>query len=211
MLHKETVDAKTLELLIALQREPELEDFNLVGGTALALHIGHRKSIDLDFFTISDFDLEQLKSMLIEKYGFTVSFERKHTLKGFINNVKIDCIRYNYPYISDLMSIDGVRLVGIPDIIAMKLSAIAQDGTRIKDFIDIAYLSDKYTFNEMLGLYKAKFPSANILMPAKAITYFDEIDFNESIIMIIDKFNWKKVAKRLNDMVKFPNKKFQKL
>lgn len=211
MLHKETVDAKTLELLIALQSEPELDDFNLVGGTALALYIGHRKSIDIDLFTTCDFDLERLKSMLIEKYGFTVSFERKHTLKGFINNVKIDCIRFNYPYISDFTVIDGVRLAGIPDIIAMKLSAIAQDGTRIKDFIDVAYFSDKYSFNEMLGFYKTKFPSANVLMPVKAITYFDEIDFNESIIMIADKFDWKKVAKRLNEMVKFPDKKFQKL
>lgn len=211
MLHKETVDPKTLELLISLQKEPELAEFNLVGGTALALLVGHRKSIDLGFFTTNDFDLEQLKSMMVEKYGFVVSFERKHTLKGFIDNVKIDCIRFGYPHISETLAIGGVRIEGVPDIVAMKLSAIAQDGTRIKDFIDIAYLSDKYSFNEMLGFYRTKFPSANVLMPVKAITYFDEIDFDESIIMLAGKFNWQKVVKRLCEMARTPDKRFQKL
>ncbi|MBQ2853771.1 MAG: nucleotidyl transferase AbiEii/AbiGii toxin family protein, partial [Bacteroidales bacterium] len=57
MLHKETIDSKTLELLIDLQKEPLLSSFNLVGGTALALHLGHRRSVDLDFFTSEAFDL----------------------------------------------------------------------------------------------------------------------------------------------------------
>ena len=84
MLHKETVESRTLELLKRLQDEPLLSSFNLVGGTALALRIGHRKSIDLDLFTRDEFDLEELKSMLIDKYGLRVSFERGNTLKGFI-------------------------------------------------------------------------------------------------------------------------------
>ena len=68
MLHKETVESRTLELLKRLQAEPLLSSFNLVGGTALALRIGHRKSVDLDLFTCDEFDLEELKSMLIDKY-----------------------------------------------------------------------------------------------------------------------------------------------
>mgnify|MGYP002511621548 CR=1 FL=1 len=70
MLYKETIEPKTLELLIDLQKEPLLSTFNLVGGTALALHLGHRKSIDLDFFTSESFDLEEVKMMLIKKYDF---------------------------------------------------------------------------------------------------------------------------------------------
>ncbi len=208
MLYKETVEFGTLELLRKLQAEPLLSSFNLVGGTALALRIGHRKSVDLDLFTREDFDLEELKTLLIEKYGFKVSYERAHTLKGFINGVMIDCIRFNYPHLQSPDIIDGVRLESIPDIIAMKLSAIVQNGTRIKDFVDIAMLSVRYSLDEMLNFYITKFPQVNILMPIKALTFFDEIDFNESVIMTTNKFNWNKIDKRLNEMVRNSDKVF---
>lgn len=208
MLYKETVEPRTLELLKQLQAEPLLQTFNLVGGTALALRLGHRKSIDLDLFTREDFDIEELKAMLVQRYGLKVSYERNQTLKGFINGVMIDCIRFNYPHLQDPDIIDDIRLESVPDIIAMKLSAIAQNGTRIKDFVDIATLSTHYSLNEMLGFYSAKFPHANVLMPIKALTYFDEIDFNESVIMTTTKFDWKRYAKRLNDMERHCDKVF---
>jgi predicted nucleotidyltransferase component of viral defense system len=208
MLQKETVEPRTLELLRELQQEPLLKNFNLVGGTALALRLGHRKSIDLDLFTKEEFDLEEIKEMLIEKYNLKVSYERKQTLKGFINNVMIDCIRFDYPHLYEPDIIEDIRLESIPDIIAMKLSAIAQNGTRIKDFIDIATLSVCYSFNDMLDFYTKKFPNANVIMPIKAINYFDEIDFNESVVMLNGTFNWKKIEKRLKDMANNPNKKF---
>lgn len=208
MLHKETVEPRTLELLKQLQAEPLLSGFNLVGGTALALRLGHRKSIDLDLFTREEFNLEELKAMLINKYELKISYERHQTLKGFIDGVMIDCIQFNYPHLQAPNTIDGVRLESIPDIIAMKLSAIAQNGTRIKDFIDIAMLSTIYSFDEMLNFYISKFPKANVLMPIKALTYFDEIDFNESVVMISGKFDWKYIDKRLNEMVRDSKKVF---
>lgn len=109
MLHQETVEPRTLELLKQLQAEPLLQSFNLVGDTALALRIGHRKSIDLDLFTSEDFDLEELKSMLVQRYGLKVSYERNQTLKGFIDGVMIDCIRFNYPHLQSPDIIDGIR------------------------------------------------------------------------------------------------------
>ena len=210
MLQTQTVEPTTLELLKKLQQEPLLASFNLVGGTALALRIGHRKSVDLDLFTREEFDLEEVKSMLVEKYGMRVAFARGRTIKGFIGDVMVDCIRYNYPHIQTPDEVEGVRLESIPDIIAMKLSAIAQNGTRIKDFIDIATLSTLYSLDEMLQFYADKFPEDNIVVPAKALTYFDEINFNESVVMTTEKFEWSKVAKRLQDMAKSPQKVFSK-
>lgn len=209
MLQTQTVEPATLELLRELQQEPLLATFNLVGGTALALRIGHRKSVDLDLFTREAFDLEALKSMLIEKYDLKVSFARQQTLKGFIGGVMIDCIRFDYPHLEAPEEVDGVRLESIPDIIAMKLSAIAQNGTRIKDFIDIATLSTHYSFDEMLQFYTNKFPNVNIVMPVKALTYFDEINFNETVVMTSEKFDWKKVATRLQAMAMNPQMVFQ--
>ena len=208
MLHKETVEPRTLELLKRLQAEPLLQTFNLVGGTALALRLGHRKSIDLDLFTREEFDLEELKAMLTENYGLKVSYERNQTLKGFIDGVMIDCIRFDYPHLQAPDIVEGLRLESVPDIIAMKLSAIAQNGTRVKDFIDIAVLSTRYSLDRMLEFYSLKFPNANVLMPVKALTFFDEIDFNESVVMTSGKFDWKRIAKRLNEMVRNSKKVF---
>jgi hypothetical protein len=211
MLYKETIEPKTLELLIDLQKEPLLSTFNLVGGTALALHLGHRKSIDLDFFTSESFDLEEVKMMLIKKYDFKVSYSRSQTLKGFINGVKVDFIKFDYPHLHNCDIIDEVRIESIPDIIAMKLLSITDNGSRIKDFIDIAYLSSWFSLEEMLQFFIRKITNSNIMMPIKALTYFDDIDFNESIVMLNNNFDWDKIANRLIDMTKEPNRIFEKI
>ena len=211
MLYKETIEPKTLELLIDLQKEALLSSFNLVGGTALSLHLGHRKSIDLDFFTSETFDLEEVKTMLIKKYDFKVSYSRLHTLKGFINGIKVDFIKFDYPHLYNCDIIDDIRLESIPDIIAMMLLSITDNGSRIKDFIDIAYLSSQFSLEEMLQFFVKKITNSNILMPIKALTYFDDINFNESIVMLNSDFNWNKIAKRLIDMTKEPNIIFKKL
>lgn len=204
MLQTQTVEPRTLELLRKLQSEPLMSSFNLVGGTALALRIGHRKSIDLDFFTKEEFNIVELREMLVEKYAMKVAFERGQTLKGFIDGIMIDCIRLNYPHIKDPDIIDGVRLESIPDIIAMKLDAISHNGTRIKDFIDIATLSTMYSLDEMLQFYLAKYPNSNVLMPVKSLVYFDDINFEESVIMTNEAFDWDKIAQRLVDMTNNP-------
>lgn len=211
MLYKETIEPKTLELLIDLQKEPLLSTFNLVGGTALALHLGHRKSIDLDFFTSESFDLEEVKMMLIKKYDFKVSYSRSQTLKGFVNGVKVDFIKFDYPHLHNCDIIDEVRIESVPDIIAMKLLSITDNGSRIKDFIDIAYLSSWFSLEEMLQFFIRKITNSNIMMPIKALTYFDDIDFNESIVMLNNNFDWDKIANRLIDMTKEPNRIFEKL
>lgn len=206
MLHKETIDLKTLELLSELQKEPLMQTFNLVGGTALALRLGHRKSIDLDFFTSESFDLEELRSMLVEKYDFKISYARSQTLKGFINRIKIDLIKFNYPHLFSCDVIDGIRLESVPDIIAMKLLSITDNGSRIKDFIDIAFLSSYYSLEEMLDFYVKKIPNSNKLMPLKALTYFNDINFNESVVMMSGNFNWQKIADHLHQMTENSDK-----
>ena len=200
MLYTETIEGGTLELLINLQSEVLLSSFNLVGGTSLALRMGHRRSVDLDLFTKDDFDLQELRELLVNKYNLRVSYEKGKTLKGFINNVKIDLIKYDYPQVCSVETIEGIRFESIPDVIAMKLSAICDNGSRIKDFIDIAFLSSKYSFDDMLKFYSTKFPASNQMMLAKALVYFADIDFNEDIVMLKYDFNWDKIAKRLNDM-----------
>lgn len=211
MLHKETIETGTLELLKKLQSEPLLASFNLVGGTSLALRLGHRKSVDLDLFSKEDFDLQEIKEMLVNQYGFKVSYEKGKTLKGFIGKVMVDLIRYDYPHISPVETEEGIRLGSLPDIAAMKLSSICDNGSRIKDFIDIAHLSNLYSFDEMLQFYTQKFPSSNPIVPTKSLVYFDDINFDEDIVMMQGDFDWKVIANRLNEMTSHPERHFKRL
>jgi hypothetical protein len=93
----------------------------------------------------------------------------------------------------------------------MKLNAITGNGSRIKDFIDIAYLSCKIPLNKMLDGYTEKY-TANPIIPIKAITFFEDINFNEPIKMAPgSKFNWGKIEKRLKNMQDYPDRIFQAL
>ena len=90
MLYKNAVDSSTLDLLIQLQHKEYLKDFFLVGGTALALKIGHRKSIDLDLFSTISFDTNHLLENLSADFPFKLFFSATNTLKGSINQIQVE-------------------------------------------------------------------------------------------------------------------------
>ena len=209
MLHTETVARSTLELLKMLESESVMSNFNLAGGTSLALYLGNRISVDLVLFTPESFDAGKLEIFLRDKYGFRTDFMEKNTLKGTIDGVKIDCITHSYGYLEKPYTESDIRLYSMEDIVAMKLSAIADNGSRLKDFIDIAFLSTRFPFNSMLRLYERKFPGSNLIRPFKAITYFDDIDFEEDIVMLNGKYDWKLIERRLIDMTQIQNKVFE--
>lgn len=212
MLYKETVTPSTLELLRKLMDDPELQDFVLVGGTSLALQIGHRVSVDLDLFSIHSFVETDLNQYLIDRYHFETDFLARSTVKGEIEGVQIDCLSHAYPLVGETNMYENIRLASIQDIAAMKLNAISGNGTRIKDFIDIAYLAEYMSLNEMLASYQSKYKTMNVLIPVKALTYFDEINFDEPIKMLSSKkFNWKKIENRIYQMLKMPQHTFPRL
>jgi len=209
MLYKSTIEDSTLELLNKLMNDKVLNDFVLVGGTALALQLGHRISVDLDLFSQTQFNETELAEYLQSNYHFELDFLSKSTLKGEIDGVQLDFIAHQYPWTKPIILEDKIRLASFEDIAAMKLNAISGNGTRIKDFIDIAYLSCKIPFKKMLEEYEAKY-NANPIIPVKAIAYFDDINFNEPIKMADGlKLNWAKIAKRLKSMQDYPNRIFQ--
>jgi predicted nucleotidyltransferase component of viral defense system len=183
-------------------KDRRLSNHNLVGGTALSLYMGHRISVDLDLFTEKPFDGISLEKYLVDRYDFKGQFAIKNSLIGSINEIKVDLITHDYPLVENLLiTKDGIRLYGIKDLAAMKLSAIADDGTRLKDFIDIAYLSTKLSLSDMLKAYQQKYKNSNYIRPLKGITFFEEIIHNEPIKIINEIYNWKKIEKRLQNMV----------
>ncbi|MGI6466644.1 MAG: nucleotidyl transferase AbiEii/AbiGii toxin family protein [Sphaerochaetaceae bacterium] len=211
MLQKSAVEKTVYELLIKIMNDKKFHNFYLVGGTSIALRIGHRISIDLDLFTRDSIDTNILRSHLTQFYNFKSSFESKNTLKGLIGDVFVDFITYDYPLIKDIENYENrkIRMLSLEDVIAMKLSAIIDNGTRIKDFVDIAYLSTQYSLNEMMSFYVQKYEGVNLLSPVKALLYFADIDYEtETVQLIGESFDWHKIENRLVEMVRTPSKVF---
>jgi len=163
------------------------DSFFLVGGTALALHIGHRKSVDLDFFCKDPFDSEQLLIKLdacFPKQTIEVVGQAPNTLNLILAGVKTDIIRYAYPLIDEVEKADGYQLLGIPDIAAMKLSAMTNRGSK-KDFVDLAMLLQRYSLAELLAHYEKKFPQQDTFFVLRSLGYFDDADAEPDPVMLV--------------------------
>ena len=145
MLSFQTVQPHTLELLKTLMRQPLLNDMRLVGGTALALQYGHRRSVDLDFFGHTTEDTDELTETLRAEVGQVQLLSASKRIKVYsIRNVKIDIVNYDYLWIDDAVEEEDIRLASPKDIAAMKVNAIIGRGTK-KDFIDMTYNSSHNT------------------------------------------------------------------
>ena len=198
MLHKETVSQTTLDLIKKLQKDPEFSEFILVGGTSLALQIGHRISVDIDFFTREDFDINDSLEYLEQNYAFQMQFSRKNILKGIIQGVFVDFIKHDYKIIDKLVEEEGVKLAPKPDLAAMKVNAITGDGTRVKDFIDVYFLLQEFTFGELIEFYKEKYATRNDFHAVKSLTYFEDIIPEEWPRMLREKdLTFEKVKNKL--------------
>lgn len=178
MLHKDPfiIAPATLQLIRELQAIPELNDFHLVGGTALALQLGHRNSIDIDLFAKDPFDDNSVLNLMTTKYSVIEIFRRKNTIICLINNIKTDFIRHDHPLLNPPIEEEGIRFLGIEDIAAMKIHAIIQSGKRLKDFIDIYFLLEHLSMKQMIDLFSAKYTYTNPMIAMKAVNFFGEID-----------------------------------
>ena len=205
MLHEEILTPETFKLLKRIMQDDTFKDFILVGGTAISLFLGHRKSIDLDLFTPEDFSSRELEDYLSDEYDFVESFRAKNTLKGTIDGVFIDCITYKYPLSRPVVNEDKTRICSLADISAMKLSAITDSWSRLKDFVDIAYLSTVLSLNDMLDAYTKRFKSSNFVSTLKALVYYDDIKGDEPILLLKGKYDFKLIDKRIREMIKQPS------
>lgn len=184
MLYYSTVESSTLELLKSLQELPSLKDTRLVGGTALSLQIGHRISIDLDFFgnidTEPDLLIEELKTV-----GTPKTIKESRNIRIFsVNNI---------------VCIDGLRMASIEDICAMKLAAITGRGTK-KDFIDIYYLSKQYTLEQMLSFYAHKYPDGSEFIVLKSLSYFDDAE-EEPMPYMLENIDWNTIKVAIENLL----------
>ena len=202
MLHTKTIEPSTLELLRSLLSRPYLQGFQLAGGTALALYLGHRTSIDLDLFTNSSFDEGRMKESLQQDYTLALLYTASGTLKTIINDVNVDIIAHRYPNFEE-PHVDGdIQIYSVPDIIAMKLNAISVSGQRSKDFIDVYYALEKYNVRQIVSFYRNKYNQPGDMHILKSLIYFDDVDLSDWPVLIKDpKLAWSQVKKRIEKAV----------
>ena len=180
MLHTETVAEPTLDLLNRLLAVPELANFALVGGTNLSLRLGHRISVDLNLFTPQPFDLAAVQGAIRSQFPSALELAaRKQTLLFVIEQVKMDILLHEYPYLQPVDVVEGIRLVSLPDVIAMKLGAVAGRGAK-KDFWDIDRLFQQYALADMIQFYARKYPQSDLGQVVRSLVYFDDAEEQEN-------------------------------
>jgi hypothetical protein len=202
MLQPESVTPNLLELIKSLQGRNYLSGFHLVGGTALALVLNHRKSDDIDLFNNIDFDSAGLLENLHIDFPFQIYSSSKNTLKGSIFDIKVDLLAHRYKYLQEPTTLNGINMLSLPDLVSMKLNAISTSGQRSKDFIDIYYLLEKYDLESMLSFYKVKYDQQNETFLLKSLIYFDDVDLSDWPVLIKNpRLKWTAVKKKLENTV----------
>ena len=178
MLQFKVVDRQTLDLLNKINESNLFHHYRLVGGTALALIHGHRKSIDLDFFGNQKIDSEDLITFL-HSIGNVREFKTSKKIDSLIlDDVKIDIVFYPYEWIDSPLIEDNLRLASSKEIAAMKIAAIINRGSK-KDFIDLNELLKIFTFQQIFDFYIQKFKDSSLFFAVKSVIYFDDADEQE--------------------------------
>jgi hypothetical protein len=210
MLHKSPliISPQTFTLIQELQRLPELKEFYLVGGTSLALQLGHRNSIDIDLFTQNDFNGNDILNLLNPTYEVKEIYRRENTIISLVNNIKTDFIRHSYPFILPPLTEEGITFLSKEDISAMKFHAIIQSGKRLKDFIDIYFLLQHFSMKQMLEFFSRKYSYSNPMIAMKAINFFDEIDENIDSPKLMNPITLQQIKKRIQEASQKPTKVF---
>lgn len=186
-------------MLEKLQSIPELKDLRLVGGTSLALQLGHRISIDLDLF--GSFD----SSLPLEMFLFDFENVNKTGSNRFmqffeIDGVKVDFVNYNYPWLNEPLIEEGIKLASIEDIAAMKINAIINRGTK-KDFIDIDFLLERYSLVQILELYQQKYGVKDYQVALRCLSYFEDAE-NETMPRMLVKKDWKTIKSDIIERIR---------
>jgi predicted nucleotidyltransferase component of viral defense system len=201
-----TVQHRVLRQLGAVMTR---QGFYLSGGTALALHLGHRKSVDLDWFSpnpLAD-PLRLAEELQAEGIVFRTGQFEPGTLHGTVARVRISLLEYRYPLLKPLATCHPFRcqLASRADLAAMKLAALAQRGAK-KDFVDVyALIATGTPLLQLLASYKLKYSVRDVAHLLYSLCYFEDADKERMPRMVWD-IDWKtiksQVRQRLQDLAR---------
>jgi predicted nucleotidyltransferase component of viral defense system len=178
MFHRSTVDLSTFQLLQSVFKIDFVKsNFALAGGTSLALQVGHRKSIDLDFFSEKKFSTRELEIILTDSttWKYEASGISERMLFCFLNRVKCDFVNEPFPLIEPFIEEEGILLYSLKDIAAMKLHTICGRGKK-KDFFDVYVLMQLFGWKQLLKWFEQKYGGSQLFFLWKSIIYFSDAE-----------------------------------
>jgi predicted nucleotidyltransferase component of viral defense system len=177
MLHEGCVSKRLLTLLRKLGKETIFKDYFLVGGTALALQIGHRISIDIDLFTQKELNIPEITKYLIENYKgkYQLLNSQNMIYQVVIKDIKVDFVHHPFELVEPVYYQNQIAYLGKMDIAAMKLHAIEISGNRAKDFVDVYFLLKDIPLRNMFEAYRKKYSTDNIFNAKRSLSFFDDV------------------------------------
>lgn len=179
--------------------------FYLAGGTALALHLGHRTSWDFDFYTEKEFESKKLLEEIKKNFkNFKDIKFAKNTVILDINGIHASFFHYPYKLLKPFVSFKTLSLVSVEDIAAMKLIAIVQRGTK-RDFIDIYFLLLRHSLKDLIGWALKKYRGYSQILILKALLYFEDAEkerYKRGIDIFDKRVDWQVVKKGIFEKVK---------
>ncbi len=202
--HLEGLNRRQIKILRSAGRMLSGRGFYLGGGTALAIYLGHRASVDLDWFlpTALGDALVLADSLRRAGLALTTTQTAPGTLHGTISAVRLSFLEFRYPLLRPLTLWKemGCSMASLDDLACMKLSAIAQRGER-KDFCDLYFLGNRHRpLREMLQLYRRKFQVRDISPVLYGLSYFDEAE-RERMPRMLSKVPWVTMRKTIEGWV----------
>jgi len=194
-----TLSKHAADALAILGKSNILSQAYLAGGTACALQIGHRISLDLDFFTDQEFSTNLVLNQLSKLPGFKLDQTEKWTILGSFPKVKFSYFYYPYPLIKKTSPFSQINLASLEDIAAMKIAAICDRGSK-RDFIDLYFLVKKFPLIEILKFYDKKYGklSNNIYHIIRSLEYFVDAEEQKSPKMLIP-VSWEEIKTFFQD------------
>lgn len=191
-----TLSQTAQRALAVLGESKILTEAYLAGGSALALHLGHRYSLDFDFFSQQRLSAKKIVSGLTKIGKFKQEDISSHTILGQFNHIKFSLFHYDYPLIAKLHPLLGMKIADPKDIAAMKAVAIMARGTK-RDFVDLYFLvKSELTIETIFKIYDRKYGilANNLFSLIKSLQYFIEAEETE-MPQMIKKVSWIKVKR----------------
>lgn len=190
-MFERALSRETQSNLAAVGQTPLAEKFYLAGGTAIALHLGHRFSFDLDFFSEKHFNVDEVLTTL-KALGEVKTFQATaDTFNGELNGVRISFFIYPYPVLDSFERFSGVQVASLRDLAAMKVDAISRRGTK-RDFIDLYFICRRVLpLEDALRDYFEKFRAFNIseIHVYKSLVYFADAE-EDTLPRMIQPVRW---------------------
>jgi hypothetical protein len=212
-MYDSVVNEETRKSIETISSLKFLGSFYLAGGTACAMHLGHRISHDLDFFSMEEFSLRRTSDTLKDSGHFIIDYSDSRTLIGRFNKTKVSFFHYSYPLIEDVHRAFGLTIASLVDIGCMKIDAISSRGSK-RDFVDLYFILNSMSLglSEMLRYFEKKYggENFNIIHILKSLVYFTDADIEPELNMLAT-YSWEDIKTYFTEQIQLCTDKPQEV